>query len=116
MYLYNSETGHRLDFFLARGKHKMIQDEMKCLSINTNENIVILTKRSPQYYRLIIITMNGKFVKKMTFRPHFDDYKAYDEVISAYQLVIGCYLYDDKSKLAIESFPLKLDNSSGELC
>ncbi|XP_046844973.1 uncharacterized protein LOC124438807 isoform X2 [Xenia sp. Carnegie-2017] len=95
--------------FVAKGKRKPIDDEMKYLSISSDDNIVILTYKSPKTYRIIISTMDGKFVKKKKFQPHKDEINSYKEVIytPVSNSVTGFFF--DKSKLVIETYSVETE-------
>ncbi|XP_046845373.1 uncharacterized protein LOC124439181 [Xenia sp. Carnegie-2017] len=95
--------------FVAKGKRKPIDDEMKYLSISSDDNIVILTYKSPKTYRIIISTMDGKFVKKKKFQPHKDEIHSYNQVIytPVTNSVIGFFF--DNSELVIETYSVQTE-------
>ncbi|XP_046844465.1 uncharacterized protein LOC124438379 isoform X2 [Xenia sp. Carnegie-2017] len=102
-----------MNFFWAKGKHKhkhkQIDDEIKYLSVSSNDNIAILTCKSPKNYRLIIYTIDGKFITKMKFQPHDDEIIPRNQVIysPATNSVTGFFWKKDQSELFIETFSVE---------
>ena len=112
MYVQNSK-GNLKTSFLARGKRKPIDDEMKYLSISSDDIIVILTYKSPTIYRIIISTMDGKFVKKKKFQPHNGEINSYNQVIYTPVSNSVTSFFFDKSKLVIDTYYVETKNSCG---
>ncbi|XP_046845874.1 uncharacterized protein LOC124439634 isoform X2 [Xenia sp. Carnegie-2017] len=108
MYVHNGK-GNLNRSYVAKGKHKPIDDEMKYLSISSDDNIVILTYKSPKIYRIIISTMDGKFVKKRKFQPHNGKINSYNEVIYTPVTNSVTGFFFDKSKLVIETYFVKTE-------
>ncbi|XP_046845178.1 uncharacterized protein LOC124439026 isoform X2 [Xenia sp. Carnegie-2017] len=108
MYVHNSK-GHLNTSFVAKGKHKPIDDEVKYLSISSDDNIVIVTYRSPKIYRIIKSAMDGTFVKKWKFRPHNDEINSYNQVIYTPVTNSVTGFFFDKSKLVIETYSVETE-------
>ncbi|XP_046845004.1 uncharacterized protein LOC124438833 isoform X2 [Xenia sp. Carnegie-2017] len=108
MYVCDSK-GNLNTSFVAKGKRKPIDDEMKYLSISSDNNIVILTYKSPKIYQIIISTMDGKFVKKGKFQPHYGEISSYNQVIYTPVSNSVTAFFFDKSELVIETYSVETE-------